>query len=331
MSNNVTIFTADQLSNEDYHAETDHISGTSLWKILSTCLAKYRHESKEGKKTKPLVFGTTAHAMMLEPSRFDAEFYRMPSKDEFDSKLLITAVTGLQGWMKERGVDGRSSTDPFKLISIIKQVCDASGEALPLFWHEIEHNAKSDAGTRIQVPGVDFDKCVRMRSVLLANQQFSDVINSGTPELSVFGEFDGVRVKCRFDRVTNDAEIWDYKTTDSAEPEKFKRKAFDLGYPMKMALQYHLFKQAYGMRPKSVNLLAQENKEEPFLPCLFPLTRKTLLIGTAQLRQAISMYKFAKENDIWPSYNGGNPVELDPPYYIEREYQHLWADAETKK
>lgn len=337
------IFFNDELTNEQYHAETEHISGTSLWKIYSLCLAKWRFEDNESKKTKALVFGTTSHAMMLEPERFEAEFFRMPCPEDYTERdkdgnvtfAPLTSVSAMQRYAKERGLAGRSKSDPADLAEIIRQAVIASqsnggDERMPIFWHEIVDAAVKEAGERVQVPAEDYDKCMRMREVILANPQYSRVIHGGRSEVSVFFELFGVKVKVRWDRMTDDAEIWDYKTCDSCEPEKFKRRSFDLGYPMKMALQYQAFKAVYGRPPKGVVLLAQE-KDEPFIPEEFRLTRKTLLIGMAQLRQALALYKFAKDNDAWTSYGGGKPIDLDPPFYIEREFKHLWEDLETAK
>ncbi|QHJ80189.1 MAG: hypothetical protein [Bacteriophage sp.] len=337
------IFFNEELTNEQYHAETDHISGTSLWKIFSLCLAKWRFEDNEAKRSKALVFGTTSHAMMLEPERFDAEFFRMPSPEDYTTRddegnvtsAPLTSVAAMQRYAKERGLAGRSKSEAADLAEVIKQAVIASqsnggDEVMPIFWHEVEEAAKKEAGERVQVPAMDFDKCQRMRDVILANPQYGRVIHGGRSEVSVFFELFGVKVKVRWDRMTDDAEIWDYKTTDSCEPGKFTRRSFDLGYPMKMALQYQAFKAVYGRPPKGIVLLAQE-KDEPFLPEEFRLTRKTLLIGMAQLRQALALYKFAKENDAWTSYGGGKPIDLDPPFYIERDYKHLWEDLETAK
>lgn len=336
------IFFNEELTNEQYHAETDHISGSSLWKIYSLCLAKWKHEDKE-KKSKALAFGTTSHAMMLEPERFDAEFFRMPCLEDYtvrnDDGEVITAplasVAAMQRYAKERGLSGRSKSDPDDLADVIKQAVIASqsnggNEVMPVFWHEVERAAIKEAGERVQVPAVDYDKCMRMREVILANPQYHRVIHGGKSEVSVFFELFGVKVKVRWDRMTDDAEIWDYKTADSCEPDKFRRRAFDLGYPMKMALQYQAFRAVYGRPPRRVVLLGQE-KDEPFIPEEFPLTRKSLLIGMAQLRQALALYQYAKENDVWTSYGGGKPIDLDPPFYIEREFKHLWEDLDTAK
>lgn len=323
-----TVFLNDQLSNEEYHAETEHISGSSLAKIFQSCPAKWRWDESnvdEAKKSEALRFGTLTHANVLEPETFNAKFARMPSQADFDKNNLITSVAGLQSWLKERGIPGRSKSDPFELIALIKNCCSVSGEDVPLFWHEIYKIADDAAGDRFKAKAEDYDRCIRMREVLFNNPQYHKVIMDGVSEISIFGTLWGCKVKVRLDKVTKDAEIWDYKTCDSANPERFTRRAFDLGYPLKMALQYWLFKGAYGRAPHRVILLAQE-KEPPFLPLEFALTEKTLKIGTAQLREAIAQFQYSTENNLWPGYNGGQSYPMDPPFYIERQYSHLFED-----
>lgn len=331
------VFTADQLTNEQYHANTSHISGSAIIKMMKNSLAgwKFADPEPEDEKSKALLFGTNAHTLMLEPERFAAGYCRSPSPDDYDKKLLITSVSGangLQAWMKTRGIAGVSKSDPFELISIIRAVVEASQETdnpevMPIFFHEIERDAKLAAGEREMIKGSDYDKITRMREVLLRNEQFNKIITGGSAEISIFTTLMGVPVKVRFDRVTDDAGLYDYKTTESAEPEKFKRKAWDYGYFVKMALQYHVFKKAYGVEPSVVGLIAQETTQAPFQALEFRLTHKARIIGTAQLKQLLMMYSAAKAADVWPSYNGGNAIDLDPPFYAEREYQHLLKEA----
>jgi len=327
------VFQSTELTNEEYHANTSHISGSSITAMLHKSLAGWRFADPEpeDKKSKAMQFGTNAHTNMLEKSVFDSSYVRAPSVNDYeDKKLIITSVAGLQSWMKDRGLAGRSKSDPFELIAMIRDaVAIDENEKMPIFWHEVEKAAKEEAGERELIKAEDFDKITRMRHVLLENPQFNEVIEGGASEISIFTMLMGVPVKIRIDRVTDIAGLWDYKTCENAEPERFARRSFDLGYHIKMALQYHVFSKAYDRPPSEVVLLAQETAA-PFQAVKFALTEKTRIIGTAQLKQALSMYKAAKEADIWPTYNNGESVDLDPPYYVERQYEHLIKEVMKK-
>lgn len=336
----VLYFLNNDLSNEAYHQETDHISGTSLWEMLSTCLAKWRYEENEKKKqSRALVFGTAAHANHLEPELFNREYFRMPEKEDFikrDDKgeiipmpNFITSLEAAKSFLKLHGVAGYSKMKEPELIETVTNTAEALGITDVIFWHDVLNRANEERGDREGLRGQDYDIIQEMRAVLFNNDSFKEFFVGGTSEISIFFEYMGVRCKVRLDWVSPHADLMDYKTTDSANPEKFSRKTFDFGYPLKMALQREGFKAAFGRKPNRVMLLAQE-KTSPFVVAPFAMSNKTLKIGYAQLREAIAMYKYAIENDLWPTYGGGNVLDLDPPFYIENKYKHLWDDQKTK-
>lgn len=316
------VFEAHELSNEEYHAETDHISGSSLHELLIRSPAGWRFkkdkEAEEkakqstGAKQKPLTFGTTGHTCMLEPDRFDLEYYRMPDPDDYPDAL--TSVAAVTKWLKDKGIAGYSGKKMPELYPLV----DMTGEDV-MIWQRLWEHHQGIAGEREQVPAKDYDRVLMMRDVLLQNQDFHRIITEGTPELSIFAEIDGVKVKVRIDRITADREIIDYKTTQSAEPEKFGRLAFDNGYYLKMALQHDVFSIAYGA-PKAVTLLAQE-KEEPFLAEAFELTEEQLLLGRMMYRTALQIYKACRDANKWPSYSRGQRrIKLPTPGYIRARY-----------
>lgn len=323
------VYQADELTNDAYHEETDHISGSSLHMMLKNSMAGWRFQKKKdeaekakekesnGAAQKPLVFGTTGHTCMLEPSRFEADFYRMP--DPADYPKALTSVAAVCSWLKEKGVGGYSG----KKMPDLYPLVDMTGEDV-IIWQRLWEQHQALAGEREQVPAKDYDRVLMMREVLLNNHDYSQIIYDGVPELSIFTEIDGVKIKVRLDRVTKDAAIVDYKTTQSAEPEKFGRLAFDNGYWLKMALQHDAFEIAYGQKPSSTNLLAQE-KEEPYLAMMYALTPEQLMVGRMQYKTALQMYKACRDLDVWPGYAGGvASMSLPTPGYIQARYKEYF-------
>src|SRR6478736_2577576 len=306
-------YTAEELSNDDYHAETEHVTGSNLFDILQNSPAGWRFKEQEERqkaisarqeKQKPLSFGTTGHCVMLEPSRFEQEFFLMRTQEEF--KDLLTTDQAILSWMKERG----RTVEPVNILA------------------EIFENVQKQVGDREQVPGGDYDKVLRMREVIMSNGDYADVIQNGEPEISLFCVIDGVPVKVRLDYVTPLGGIKDYKTTRSAQPEAFGRHAYDLGYWLKMALQHDCFCLAYGARPTSVSLLAQE-KEPPFLALDHKLTPPQLAVGRMQYKTAIQLFAACKKADVWPSYaNGKSQIDLDTPPYIKARFKHIFDQFE---
>lgn len=308
------VYLNNELSNEQYHADTEHINGSGLWNIYDRCPAAWRYKDEEDEQSKALVFGTGSHTALLEPERFEAEYARMPTKDDFGAELLVT-VSDMNSWAKERGIKGLSGKTKAEVIKIIR----STGEPVRIYDEErlfAELNAKG----RILLEGDDYDAIMQMRAVIHANSYYSSLLSGAYSEVSILGELLGEPSKVRFDCLTRGGDIIDYKTAVSAKPDEFFRHAARLGYFMKMAMQHDMFVEAYGHAPRSVNLLVQE-KKSPFIPALIRLTDEQLRIGRIQLRSAMEIYKACKKANSWPGYSMGNPViEMETPEWFKKQF-----------
>ncbi|CAJ42251.1 exonuclease VIII [Escherichia phage Rtp] len=317
------VFTREELSNETYHDETDHISGSSLVEIIHGSPAKWKFKQRDS-DSKALKFGTLSHTYILEDDMFDKEYLRATDLDAIEG--LITSQTGLASALKKVGIAGTSGKGYSDLVEMMYR----SGEDWPVKWL-IEQYESSQAlveGKEL-VSAVDYDKVVAMREVLCNIPAYNAIVNSETAqkELSIFGEILGVGVKIRIDHVDvvdGVVRITDYKTTADASPEGFGKSAFNHGYLAKMALQRDLFVKAFNEKRKVVvGLLAQE-KVEPYLPMLYTLTDEQLRIGRLQYLEALATYKKCKELDIWPGYsNGITEQELLVPEWAIKQYREI--------
>lgn len=308
------VYFNNELSNQDYHADTEHINGSGLWNILDRCPAAWRYKDEEDEQSKALIFGTGSHTALLEPERFDAEYARMPTKEDFGEDLLVT-VNDMNSWAKERGIKGLSGKTKAEVIKIIR----STGEPVRIYDEErlfAELNAKG----RILLEGDDYDAIQQMRAVIHSNSYYSSLLAGAYAEVSILGDLYGEKAKVRFDCLTKGGDIIDYKTAVSAKPEDFFRHAARLGYFMKMAMQHDMFCAAYPHPPRSVNLLVQE-KKAPFIPALIRLTEEQLHIGRIQLHGAMEIYKACKKANSWPGYSMGNPViEMETPEWFKKQF-----------
>lgn len=314
------VYFNNELSNQDYHADTEHINGSGLWNILDRCPAAWRYKDEEDELSKALIFGTGSHAALLEPERFDAEYARMPVVDDFpkdkDGKPTVLVTTSdMNSWAKERGIKGLSGKSKAEVIKIIR----ATGEPVRIYDEE-RLIAEINANGRILLEGNDYDAIQQMRAVIHANSYYSSLLSGAYAEVSILGELNGEKAKVRFDCLTKGGDIIDYKTAVSAKPDEFFRHAARLGYFMKMAMQHDMFVAAYGHAPRSVNLLVQE-KKSPFIPALIRLTEEQLRIGRIQLNGAMEIYKACKKANSWPGYSMGNPViEMETPEWFKKQF-----------
>lgn len=317
------VFTREELSNSEYHAETEHISGSSLVEIIHGSPAKWKFKQRNN-DSKALKFGTLSHAMILEQDVFDKKYLRATDLDAIEG--LITSQAGLSAALKKVGVAVTSGKGYSELVEMMYR----SGEDWPVKWLiEQQESAQALVGGKELVSAADYDKVVAMREVLCNIPAYDAIVNSETAqrELSIFGEILEVGVKIRIDHVDvidGVVRITDYKTTADASPEGFGKSAFNHGYLAKMALQHDLFVKAFNEKRKVVvGLLAQE-KAEPYLPMLYSLTYEQLLIGRLQYLGALATYKKCKELDIWPGYsNGITEQELLVPEWALKQYKEI--------
>lgn len=308
------VYFNNELSNDAYHADTEHINGSGLWNILDRCPAAWRYKDDEDEQSKALIFGTGSHTALLEPERFDAEYARMPTKEDFGDNLLVT-VSDMNSWVKERGIKGLSGKSKSEVIKIIQ----ATGESVKIY-DVIREEAEKAAAGKQMLEGGDYDAIQQMRAVIHSDPYFSSVFTGGYSEVSVLGELMGEPSKVRYDYLSTGADIWDYKTTVSAKPEEFFRHSARLGYFMKMAMQHDMFVAAYGHAPRSVNLLAQE-KKSPYIYTGIRLSEEQLHIGRIQLRSAMEIYKACKRENSWPSYSMGSKViEMETPEWFKKQF-----------
>lgn len=314
------VYFNNELTNEQYHSDTEHINGSGLWNIYDRCPAAWRYKDEEDEQSKALVFGTGSHTALLEPERFDAEYARMPIVDDFpkdkDGKPTVLVTTAdMNSWAKERGIKGLSG----KLKAEVIKIIHATGEPVKIY-DVIREEAEKAAAGKQMLEGSDYDAIQQMRAVIHANSYYSSLLAGAYAEVSILGELNGEKAKVRFDCLTRGGDIIDYKTAVSAKPDEFFRHAARLGYFMKMAMQHDMFVAAYGHAPRSVNLLVQE-KKAPFIPALIRLTEEQLRIGRIQLNGAMEIYKACKKANSWPGYSMGNPViEMETPEWFKKQF-----------
>lgn len=293
----MTLFTSEQLSNEEYHALPE-ISGSSLVTIFFDCPAAY--EFGEKVETKAMAEGTAGHAAILEPELFAQRYER---KVEPLPGEIVTAKDA-QAWLKDKGIKGYSNKTKPELSDMIQD----ADKSQPVFWDR-EEDQERDAevnGREILKPGV-FDQLALMRQTIFNDPTYSEKLTGAQFELSCVTN----GVKARWDCVTKGGEIWDYKTTTSAKPEDFGRAAYNYGYWLKMALQSDVYEAEFGERPRRVVLLAQ-SKKSPYIPQAYELTSEQLQAGRDQYQYALDVFHKCLESNVWPAYGGG-VLELPSP------------------
>ena len=299
------IYTAEELTNEDYRALPE-ISGSALTTIHNDCPAAWRYG--EPKASPVLADGIAAHVALLEHQDFAARYYR--DIDPAEHPEALDTAKDMQAWLKEAGIKGYSNKTKPELIDMIL----ATGE-VPLIIDLMREKAAQAAGDAAPLKPAVYDRIDLMRRTVRNSPLYDEMLTGGRAELSVVRSDSGL--KCRFDYLSMDGAIIDYKTTVTAHPEQFGAQAYKLGYWLKMALQHDLYEAEFGEPPQAVILLAQ-SKTAPYICQAYQLTDEQLDVGREQYQAAKRLYDRCKETDSWPAYGGG-VQELFTPGWAARE------------
>ena len=302
----MTFYNHDELTNEEYHT-LPQVSGSTLSAIYNDCPAAWRYAERV--ETKALSEGTAAHAILLEPELFRKTYVRAP--DIADYKEALVTTKDLQAHIKKLGIKGASAKTKSELISIV-----LSDENPPLVWDVfVKKFEDTHSGKELLAPDV-YDRLHLMRQTIFNDPVYLEALTGADVEMSYVDQ--DADVKARWDIVTKDGEIWDYKTTTSANPEEFGKHAHNYGYWLKMAFQHDVYILAHGEPPRRVVLLAQ-SKKSPYIPQAYEMTGEQLEVGREQYQVALDQYKRAKELDVWPAYGGG-VQELPTPEWLIKKY-----------
>ena len=275
------IYSPDQLSNEEYHA--DPAIGSSGLKEFMKIPAKYhyryldpvgREENKE-KQSKALTLGSYAHVSLLEPEKFEAEYKVSPE----------TAVV-YRDKKNEKEVPMNKKHGDW--IKFEKEV-EAKGKT-PLLWSE-------------------FEKCVRMTAMIKRNELANAAFSNGKAEYSFFAKCPttGVMLKARPDylsKLSNYGTVLiDYKTTGiSLDSHKQNNNAFELDRDLQGAFHKYVTGLATnGSKIEGVIYVTQE-QDPPFLIRNFRMSEEDL--KDAHDRMIVKLQEVAEcqKSGIWPDY-----------------------------
>lgn len=300
------IYTPAELSNPAYQALPE-TSGSSLVTVYNESPAHDRYQERD--ETPALKFGIAAHAMLLEPEAFAAEFVRDIDEEQYPDALVTQ--NDMKEWLKSRGqkVSGNKPELVERILAL-----EPNTHIL-----DVLKQAHQDAneGKTILKPE-DFDAVQEMRSTILQDDDMRAMLEGGFAEYSLVGQLSGVGVKTRPDLITSAGGIVQYKTTLTAHPVEFGRKLDGYGYLLKAALEWECFTVCYGQEPAYYIWLAQE-KKSPFIWKPYNLTEEALTIGRVQLDTALKIYARCLESGNWPAYgNEIEPVQL--PEWLKKQY-----------
>lgn len=179
---------------------------------------------------------------------------------------------------------------------------------------------ESNAGKTV-ISLEDRDTIVAMCNVLLDNRLSEEMI-TGQHEVPYFWKDPetGERCKCRADvvkQVDGKYVVVDYKTTTSAQTDRFNAELFRYGYHVQAAMYTEGLQCALKLdyRPKFC-FVAQE-KKAPYAVNVIEVSDDVMRYGDRLYHDLLRRYHECKELDVWPGYcSDGIPNETQLPGWL---------------
>ena len=281
------------LDNESYHADTASLSSSGAKLLLPpSCPAKFRQRMDGPKEYKQVFdFGTVTHGLVLGEGG--------------DYVVLDPEVHGLKG-------DGKVADNP----------------RATAMWKAAEEQARKDRKTPISKS--DYERATEMAAVVWTHPLAGEILGAkGQAETSLYADDPktGIRLRARPDWMTSAYEpsrLWiaDYKTTVTAAPHDFSRKAADYGYHFQAAWYINVAK-LLGLDPNPRFIFIAQEKEAPYLVSVTEFDDEAIEEGDRLVRQAIDTYAHCMKTGQWPGYDEGITQMSLPPWKFVSEQEEI--------
>ena len=278
----------------EYHADKTRISKSGLSEIkISPAHYKEGIEEDEDEKEKSeaLIFGSAYHSYILEPKKFEEEYYI------FDDSTVYQVLIG-EGYKSPR------STKDYKA------------------WAESEMRI---IGDKKVIRKDVFERIQAMKDKLFQYPYARMLLSNGRPEVAYMGEIDtiagSIRIKFKPDYIKDEKHIIvDLKTTRDASKKGFPKQAAEHGYHIQAALYADLMNLAEGENRDFKFFFIAQEKKRPFAFNIFESGAQFIGQGRYEYEMLLQLYQFCVDNDRWPGYqifceNKYGILELNLPAY----------------
>jgi hypothetical protein len=281
----------------DVPAETYHklpYASASRLKMLLTQTPKHLRWDMDNPRedTPALRLGSALHTFILEPEKFDGLYVE-------GDQCVATKKTG------------EACTSPGKVYSGGQWWCGVHGKGKI---HEAGDKKVLEVGTIARLQAM-------RASVMELREARNAILNATDRELTVIWDDPevGERCKARID-LYRPGVLDDLKTCEDANNTgddcAFARQIADYAYHLQAAMYCDAMTSVAGEVHDDFNFIAIE-KSAPFVCSHVRLHQEAIMLGRHQYRQLLGVWKYCRENKVWPGY-GSNAVAL-PRYYMQKE------------
>lgn len=260
------------LSNDEYHSQKDSLSKSGMWDLLGKSARKFKMkyiDNVEVEQTKALINGDAIHKAVLEPELFKQEFV---FSKKFDGRTKA----------------GKEAKSKFKLENMGKKILEEDQKDMIDGIVKAINNAKCKTSDGIEYP-------------------LTNMFKDGIVEASIFGEDDGVNLRCRPDIFLEKKGICiDLKTTKDCNPESFAKDVAKYGYHLQAYMYSKMLSNLYDIDFRF--LFVAVEKVEPFDIAVYELSPIDLELAETIYMKGLRLYKVMKEVNFEPKIEIGTLI-----------------------
>lgn len=255
---------------------------SDLWKMADSPEKFAWFASHPMDRTPAMLFGSACHKMILEPDTFGDEYAVAPKVDR-------------------RTKEGKAEWDAFCEQSAGKEIVSPD-DALVM--------AEMEAA---------LEKCHLTNDLIRGEGQNEVPLFWTDPET-------GEKCKAKCDRIIRGLDgkfvIIDYKTTVSADTDKFCHEIFRYGYHFQAGFYSEGLKQALGLNYQPAFIFVAQEKKAPYSVNVIQTTEDVMRVGIEKYHELLRKYHECKELDLWEGYvkdDTPNETVLPGWYMMEDE------------
>jgi len=255
-------------------------------------------EGEETKDTEAMLFGSAYHCFVLEPDKFEKEYY------VFDDSVVCGALIA-------KGAKSPRATNDYKT------------------WKEGEMNF---ADGKILIEKSDYDRLKAMKDRLFSHSYAKMLLSNGVPEVGYSGTIETIagtiNVKLKPDYIKSIKHIIvDLKTTKDASLDGFTREAAERDYHIQAAFYSDMVEMMAGDNRQQTFIFIAQEKVSPYAFNLFECVPQFIGQGRYEYEMLLQLYKYCIDNNKWPGYQCFCPnryglMELSLPKYAIRSLDY---------
>jgi exodeoxyribonuclease VIII len=270
------------LSNHDYHANTESISSSGLRLIARSPLHywdKYLNPDRVPTEPTPAMkFGTAWHSSVFEPHKFDTEYAIIPE--------------GLDRRTKEGKQLYADIEATGKSVLTHEEALKLSNMHYALHRHPRAHDLLTREGhAEVSMLWVDYERNISMKIRPDWYIEPCDDYPYGA--------------------------IIDGKTTTDASPAEFAKSVWNYGYLQQAAFYVDGFQKVFNTEHPPVFILIAQEKDSPYAVGVYQVSDKELAFGRQENERLLDLYATCREQNYWPAYST-EIDSLDMPAWAAR-------------